>query len=502
MTGQIVLDSRPAGPVARAFKNSRASVNVIIGPVGSAKTSTCLQRLLEIAYEIQAPHPVDNVRRTKFLIVRDTYRQLEKTTLPTWHRMVPRDLPTWTGGEGGRPGKHELSFAVKGADGRLGKVETTFEFAGIGELAAEDFARGFEPTAIYLNEADLISKEVFTQLKGRLGAGRFPPVDRNAGFAGPTWAPMFLDCNAPNVDNWIYQDFIESPIEGSAVFIQPSGLSSEAENLHNLAPGYYEKLIIGQPDWWIRQMVRNEFGHSRAGQPVYGDFSDHRNVAKHLLEPIRELPLVIGADAGLTPAAVFCQQMPNGQWRVIDEICAFGMGAQRFGKEIERLLDGAGSRYRGMKKISAWCDPAAAARSSNDERSWVEIVSEASGLKFKVAQTNALPARLGAVQRPLSPERTIDHDVPGLLISPSCKVLRKGFNGAYRFRKVQVANNERFEEEPDKKDPTSHVHDALQYALMGGGEYAEVTGRARRRRERLERDRAAGPQRDYDPFAW
>ena len=64
---------------------------------------------------------------------------------------------------------------------------------------------------------------------------------------------------------------------------------------------------------------------------------------------------------------------------------------------------------------------------------------------------------------------------PGLVISPACKVLRKGFAGGYHFKRVRVTGDERYHDVPDK-NAYSHVHDALQYALSGGGEARALTG--------------------------
>jgi hypothetical protein len=56
-----------------------------------------------------------------------------------------------------------------------------------------------------------------------------------------------------------------------------------------------------------------------------------------------------------------------------------------------------------------------------------------------------------------------------LLLDPCCQVLRKGFNGGYKYRRIQVTGEERFTEEP-MKNQYSHPHDALQYvALESGG---------------------------------
>jgi hypothetical protein len=61
------------------------------------------------------------------------------------------------------------------------------------------------------------------------------------------------------------------------------------------------------------------------------------------------------------------------------------------------------------------------------------------------------------------------------LVSPACKVLRKGFAGGYHYRRLKVAGDDRYQDQPNKNE-FSHVHDALQYALSGGGE-ARALGR-------------------------
>jgi hypothetical protein len=54
-------------------------------------------------------------------------------------------------------------------------------------------------------------------------------------------------------------------------------------------------------------------------------------------------------------------------------------------------------------------------------------------------------------------------------VDPKCKVVRKGFNGGYKYRRIQVTGEERYTDEP-MKNAYSHPHDALQYlALECGG---------------------------------
>jgi hypothetical protein len=51
-------------------------------------------------------------------------------------------------------------------------------------------------------------------------------------------------------------------------------------------------------------------------------------------------------------------------------------------------------------------------------------------------------------------------------------VFRQGFNGGYKYRRIQVTGEERYTDEP-VKNGYSHPHDALQYlALKYGGAQA------------------------------
>lgn len=54
-------------------------------------------------------------------------------------------------------------------------------------------------------------------------------------------------------------------------------------------------------------------------------------------------------------------------------------------------------------------------------------------------------------------------------IDPSCRVAIKGLAGAYQFRRVQVSGEYKYHDKP-VKDRTSHVCEAIQYAVLGGGE--------------------------------
>ncbi len=463
------LDFKAPGPVANAFLNHwtpPGGVSAIMGPVGSAKTSTCLWKGVYAACR-QQPSPVDGVRYFKLGVIRDTYRQLRKTTIASWHRWVPKTLGFWSGEE---PATHRIRVRVPG----IGMIDYVVEFMAMGENSVEDVLRGWEGSALFLNEKDLLAAEVLTYGLGRLG--RYPGGQHGQA----SWYGIWADFNAPDFENHCYETFVENLPESWAFYRQPSGLSDKAENLHNLPAGYYENQMKGQPEWYIRRFIRNEFGYSREGLPVYPEFNDAFHVSAQPLQPNLRRKLIVGADAGGTPAATFRQREANGQWRLVNELVSLPdeiTGPRRFGEMMNQLVKEQFPTFNPEQEIEGWCDPSAAwgADEKAGEASWMRILSQETGIRFRPAPGNNDPTlRQSAVRE--SFRGTIDGHLPKILICPQrCKLIRKAYNGGFRFRKK--ANGER--DYKPEKNHYSHVAEADQYAALGGGELVEVMGRQR-----------------------
>jgi len=470
MSGFIDITWKSPGSVADRFMASTARTQIINGPIGSGKTTAVLMKGIHLA-AAQRRSTRDGVRKFKLCIVRDTYRQLWKTTIPSWFKRVPKEVGEFIGADGA-PAKHRVKFGL--GDGS--KVDLQVEFVAIGENAVEDVLRGYEPTAFYLNEADLLAREVWDFADGRVG--RYPDMDEG----GPSWRGVLMDCNAPELGSWLYDDvFTKSAEELAAgnidLFRQPSGLSAEAENIANLdgGAGYYHNQALNKPAWYVARMLENKPGYSRAGKPVYPEFNDALHVPAGDLEPVKGIRLIGGLDAGLRPAAMLCQHMPSGQWRGLDELVTEpGVGPRRFGQRLNLLLS---ERYAGFDVVF-YADPAAqhGQDKAAEELSWLQIVEEEIGFPVLAAPTNSIIRRLESVRLPLT--RLIDGQ-PGFLLSSRCKVIRSGFNAGYRFRKLNISGADRYGDEIDKND-FSHPHDALQYALSGGGEDLAVMYRHER----------------------
>jgi len=77
-------------PTVSRFMRSNAPVRGIIGPVGSGKSTGCCWEVFRHAQE-QTPGP-DGKRRSRWAVIRNTYRELADTTVKTWLSWFPESL--------------------------------------------------------------------------------------------------------------------------------------------------------------------------------------------------------------------------------------------------------------------------------------------------------------------------------------------------------------------------------------------------------------------------
>jgi len=123
-------------------------------------------------------------------------------------------------------------------------------------------------------------------------------------------------------------------------------------------------------------------------------------------------------------------------------------------------------------------DPAGSTKAETDERTCFEILRGKQILIQPGEQTPTI--RIESVKKPMN---TLVDGGSQFMLHPRCKVLRKGFQGRYQYKKIKVAGAaERFHDKPDKNE-YSHPHDALQYVAT------KIFGNAVRSRDRTKRKR-------------
>lgn len=449
-----------APPTVARFMASEASFRLIMGPVGSGKSTGCC---LEIGRRAtQQAHSRDGLRHTRWAVIRNTYQQLMDTTVKTWLEWFPDGVAgTWRAAD--------KTFVL-----RFGDVVCEVLFRALDSPEDVNRLLSLELTGAYANEMRELPMEILTAVRSRVG--RYPSRKEVA----PTWYGVIGDTNPPDTDHWIFQKFeVEKP-RGWEIFKQPGGLDPAAENRENLPPDYYEDMMDGATEDWINVHVHAQYGRSTVGRPVYEKtFIESFHVSPVELTPISGLPLIVGMDFGRTPAATFEQRDPLGRVLVHDELFVENISVERFVVEHMRPL--LNRRFLGMRVV-VMGDPTGWYKGSATDESCADILKK-HNLLARAAPTNDPDRRIQAVERQLAGQ------VNGrgkLQIDPRCRHLITGFKKGYMYKQTKTG----FEAKPLKNE-YSHIHDARQYAALGtdfAGDLAQMIPQARP----IERVSAAG----------
>lgn len=477
-----VSDATFPGPIAERYYWSDADVVGICGPVGSGKTTTKNKRKLRRA--IMMPRStIDGVRRYKVVFIRETYRQLWSTTIPSYLETFPKDLGQWSGGRGD-PVMHVIQF-----EDEFGPIEFIAEFMAFGDDPIASM-RGMQATDIDLNEADTMVVEILTVGIGRID--RWPAREHFAGLPDELRAYGCIDCdfNAPDEDNWTFDVFYDEEKRNRTAqmlsaelpegakpisvqfFNQPGYGSPGAENLQNLGPTYYQRQIAamtlaGRGDM-IARLVRNEVVYLKAGDLVWQrEFKQRIHVSDGPIAPEQGVPLRLGLDQGFKGAAIIAQCLDNYRWQILGELHFPDerlMGSV-FGERLRKFVD---ERWPGFRVEAAWADMAGehgASQAADENQSWNLHMRKATGYTVRPQRigTNRIGPRLEAVRAAL--EAPLSAGRPGLIIDPSCKYLIRGFVSRYVWAEEINQNGDK-RKVPDKSKTEANVHDALQYLLL------------------------------------
>lgn len=466
----------PPGLTARAFMLSNTFVRGMRGPIGSGKSVTCIVELFRRCCE-QAPGR-DGKRRTRWAVIRNTYAELENTTMKTWCDWFPEA----TFGKIKRnppPFKQTLIY---------NDVEAEILFIALDRPEDVKKLLSLELTGAFVNEAREVPKEIIDAITSRLR--RYPSMKDG----GPTWSGLIMDTNSPDEEHWwsIMAGLAPPPewmtAEEQLMLVRPRNweffdqppamieqkdkdgevigyeINPDAENLENLHDAYYTELVTGKSKHWIDVYVMNRIGSDFDGKKVQPHFSRAIHVSDEHIPPTDYVPLIGGVDFGLTPACIF-EQFVMGQWRILYEIVLENASTEELAAQINMTMS---TRFDGFK-LSIWGDPAGDQRKDTDKNTPFQVL-RAAGLNANPTATNDPEIRRASMANPL--QRMV-HGRPGLIISgPDCPILVRGLDGGWHYRRI----GNRYTDEPDK-NRYSHPCEAAEYGMQGGGEGRRALGR-------------------------
>ena len=440
----------------KEFIQSRAFIKIIMGPVGSGKSTVAVWDLF---FRACSQEPFNGVRRTKMILMRNTVQQLKATVKP----LIDQWFVTMADGALGRwrltENVFEFDFAMP--DG----TRVFSEFCLMAADTPDDVRRllSLEASAAWCEEAREIDPEVFSGLQGRVN--RFP----NRVMGGVTYPGVICSTNPPPLGGF-WHGMISDPDEKCGVFIQPpallddGSLNPEAENLANLHPEYYENLVAGKTDDWVDVYLKNRFGAGDLGQPIYkSTFKPSFHVAKSPLSAVIQTinPLIVGMDNGLQAAAVMGQQDARGRVNILAESYVPDgetMGVETF---LDRLciphLRAKFPQFR-PENVVFVLDPACFQRSQVDEKTIAQAIMQR-GYQVVKASTNDPERRIDAVEQLLT--RQID-GAAAFLIDPSCTHTIEALTWGHRYKKTASG----LTSSAADKTHHSHIGDAVQYLSL------------------------------------
>lgn len=468
-----------ASPTLAKFHASKAFVRGVRGPIGSGKSvGMCIEVFTRLN---QQEKDKSGKRRSRWAIIRNTYPELETTTLKTWLDWFPEEIF----GKVSRrvPICHYFQY---------NDIEAEVYFLALDRPEDVKKLLSLELTGVFVNEARELPLKVIQTCCDRVG--RYPsqrsrPNEIDAAH-WPTWYGVIMDTNSMDEDHWwpmmagdseLPQDFTIP--DNWEFFSQPPAafeekrdngrskwvLNPNAENLENLPQNYYRNLIAGKSNAHVRVYVGNKYDSTTDGDPVYEEFSEDVHVAAEEMKAIPTRTIHVGLDFGRTPAAAFGQVDMFGQYRDLHELVTEGIGAERFSSLLKAEIAEAFPHVP-FERFEFWGDPSGAYFQSGADNTYFQIL-QANGIPVRAAPTQDPTLRIEAGREPL--ERMLHGGKPAYQINKKCKVLIKGFKGGYCYVKSKTDGTKKHEK--IDKNRFSHVHEARQYGMSGAGFGKKVT---------------------------
>ncbi len=482
---------KPASPTVEAFHWCDAPARCLVGSVGTAKTTSALW---EMAWNLPRRAWWNwGITHTRWFVIRRNYTWLMDTDVEAaldwmlhgeWHGVAKEMTIVWPP----TPSCPE---------------QLTVELAFRAAETPDDEARfrSTQGTGAWIDESIQLNATVKNTIITRLG--RFPNInDTPVHFVPRYLVETTNPCPVDHPMYWMYrwvgpEILVEPKLDDDGnpmwqtgryntrklVARMPPGPQPgrppvkrfigfwqvRNENTQNLPPSYHRNIADMFPESpEMKAMLTNaKPGYRPEGKGVYRNYDQDRHLSTTPLkwatfrDPYGDehgVPLMMGWDnTGLQPAAVLVQRVDTMQFQVLREWWDLRAGIIDFTRLV---IEDLAERYPGAE-ISHYCDPAGFAQVSKvggGMTSNAQMQMEMFKIRL-VPASQDLSKRISAVDQLLARHK-------GLLIDPSCYMVSNGFFGGYVFEEnPRMGPTGEFKELP-KKNKFSHIHDALQYALV------------------------------------
>jgi hypothetical protein len=380
-------------------------------------------------------------------IVRDTYEVLRDTTMKEFFRWFP---PGIVG---------EYRVGAKTFRWKLGEMTGEVFFLGMddpgdaGKLQSRELAGVFFDEVAPAVSGAGIDEYIFDMALSRL---RQP---------GMSWYAAKCVSNNPDEAHWTYRRFVDPGDIGTPAHVEIAPLQLRGftvmqedldENLHNLPPGYYERLrknFSHRPDL-VRRFVDGRYGFQQLGKPVTPEWSDDLHRAFDL-EPVKGESLLLTWDGGLNPTCIITQFTPMGHWNVLESYVGDAIGTYEL---IERVVKPVmHARYSGFELVHTGDPNLESPEQSSSKQSAVKVIRRELGGRWRRA-----PDQIHERVDPLRWALTQARNGTGLLRVDARRAKHVWFalRGGWHYHTPKTGT----QIQTPKKNQHSHPGDAIGYA--------------------------------------
>lgn len=436
-------------PTQHEFIQSQAFENCLVGPRGEGKTDAG-----QMAVHVHADRQAKCYRPMQWAIVRDTWKNLERTTLQSYLNPSPGSFAASIRSrirshDGGKilelPGWWKIYLFGVDTTSDLNAV-LSLQLAGAWVEEAAPAAEMKETEMIGGGLAETTYKLLATSLRQHVS----------------TNCRMQITMNYPDEEHWSWKLFYEHGDDERRLFRMPRG---ENKHVTDQYRKNMERALFGRDDL-LSRLVYGKPARVQIGEKVTPEYDEDIHRSRVDLDP---LPSLVGFrfwDGGRNPACLFHQITPMGQLICVDSRRGENVGLRQFIRDQVKPLIAA--RYP-WEIVPSWRDlgdPSMLYPESLDtDLTAAKIIGE------ELFSTPNEPARFeGGVSDPFARRESLkqllmnrleDH-LPMYRISKHEGILHRALAGGWHYHKDQAG---RVLRDSPVKDIHSHPGDALAHSV-------------------------------------
>ncbi|MCL6622934.1 MAG: phage terminase large subunit [Syntrophobacterales bacterium] len=429
-------------PTQRAYVESDAVVNAIIGPMGDGKTYASIAAIIRHAQRCGGP--------IRAAIIRDTLENLKNSTVQSFFDVF-KQYP------------HLLKFRDEFKKLTiLTSPRVECHLFGIDDPVALSKLQGPEYALVWLEEPAPIVERMNAGLSEEVFNAALARCARQAG----TIPRLQISMNPADEDHWTYRRLVlepdvnpDFPLITKRVFFVPYG-----ENIHLKAEARQATMAAYQHDKaGFTRYVEGRFAPAYRGKKVTPEYNPEIHLSKVPLQPAKGLVSFRIFDGWHNPACLLGQITHSGRLVFLDLVMVDN-------GDIRTLIE---TKVRPLLESPRWKDKAAAWRDggdrsmmqpdqSNKQMSAAKVVEALLNTYFEPAP-HLWPVLREGIKHALN---TMVGGEPAVVINRELLQLHRQLDGAWHYKTDVSGNVIKLGDKPPKpvKDEHSRIGECFAYA--------------------------------------